>query len=82
MTHYEDPSPEDIKRFSNSETGFCPHCGEELWDDASQCHHCDRWIQTGVLHQDPIAYAFKKKFMTVVVITILIGFFWGVARLF
>jgi len=39
---YEGPSEEDLERFSREDTGYCPECGEEVWDDAPQCKACFR----------------------------------------
>jgi uncharacterized protein (DUF983 family) len=77
----EHPSQEDIDRFSD-ETGFCPHCGEEIWDDATQCHACDTWIETGTVHDNPTTLFFKKKCSILIIIIILIAFFWGVTNYF
>lgn len=39
MDDLEDPSPEDIERFSDV-TRKCPSCGKEVFDDAEVCYHC------------------------------------------
>jgi uncharacterized protein (DUF983 family) len=39
MSDREDPSPEDLERFSGV-TRACPACGEEVYDDAEVCYHC------------------------------------------
>jgi len=80
LPYDEGPSQEDIDQFSTDETGFCPHCGDEIWDDASQCTACGMWLQTGAVHQDKTTRAFKKKFIAIIVLFILLGFFWGVTR--
>ncbi|MBT4531160.1 MAG: hypothetical protein HOC27_08135 [Phycisphaerae bacterium] len=82
MYQDEGPSQEDIERFSTNETGFCPHCNEEIWDDASQCPECDYWLKDGTVHQNIEVRAFKKKFFILIIITLLICFFWGVTRFF
>ena len=40
----EDPSDEDLDRFS-AETGYCPDCGREVWDEAWECPHCGEVIE-------------------------------------
>ena len=39
MEDHEDPSQEDIERFSNV-TRTCAHCRKEVYDDADVCYHC------------------------------------------
>lgn len=39
MSKYEEPSPEDIERFSDV-TRTCPECKGEVHDDAEICYHC------------------------------------------
>jgi predicted amidophosphoribosyltransferase len=81
--HYDEgPSQEDLSRFSSDETGYCPNCGEDIYDDASQCPVCNSWLSEGVSHQDLVSKAFRKKFLVMIVIVILIGFFWSVRYLF
>ncbi|MEE2972131.1 MAG: hypothetical protein VX672_03310 [Planctomycetota bacterium] len=43
----DDPSDEDVDRFSG-EMGFCPDCGEEIWDEAWQCPHCGEVVENRV----------------------------------
>ena len=40
----EDPSEEDQLRFGD-ETGYCPDCGREIWDEAWQCPHCEAVVE-------------------------------------
>src|SRR5262245_46278337 len=39
MDDHEDPSPEDVERFSDV-TLTCPSCGKEVHDEAELCYHC------------------------------------------
>ena len=39
----EDPSEEDQQRFGD-DTGYCPECGAEIWDEAWQCPHCEEVV--------------------------------------
>lgn len=76
----EGPSQEDIERFSEDETGYCPNCGEEIWDDANRCNACDEWLHTGPSHQDRITRDLNKKLIVLISILVLIGFVWGLSR--
>ena len=78
----EGPSPEDIERFSDSETGYCPHCGSDIWDDVSRCPSCQSWLNDGTSHRDPVTNDFRKRFLIFIVVAILIAFLWGFRRLF
>lgn len=39
MEDHELPSEEDLARFSDV-TRTCPHCKEDVFDDAELCYHC------------------------------------------
>jgi DNA-directed RNA polymerase subunit RPC12/RpoP len=78
----EGPSQEDIERFSDRETGYCPHCGSEIWDDVIQCPSCNSWLKEGTSHRDPVSGDFRKRFIVIVVVVVLIGFLWGFRRFF
>ena len=39
MSKYEEPSSEDLERFSDV-TRTCPECKGEVHDDAEICYHC------------------------------------------
>jgi len=80
LVHDEGPSQEDIERFSQDETGFCPHCGEEIWDDASSCPSCHEWLRDGTTHQNPIAGEFNKRWLTLITLIVLTMFVWGIVR--
>ncbi|MBT5137204.1 MAG: zinc ribbon domain-containing protein [Phycisphaerae bacterium] len=84
MNMYNDqgPSEDDIDRFSQDETGYCPHCNEEIWDDAAKCPACGNWLHDGTRHEDQAVRYFKNKFVVCIVIALLLGFFWSVTRLF
>ncbi|MBC8201574.1 MAG: hypothetical protein H8E86_05950 [Planctomycetes bacterium] len=80
--HDEGPSVEDIERFSSHETGYCPRCGEEVWDDISKCPSCGIWMQQGASHRIPESSAFRKKCIVFIVVLLLVGFIYSVLRLF
>ncbi len=71
---YEGPSQEDIERFSSDESGYCPNCGEEIWDDVTQCPACGQWIQGNTAHRTPVENAFRKK-MIILIIALALGSF-------
>ena len=37
---YQGPSQEDIDRFADNTTDYCPACGEEVLDDSPKCKSC------------------------------------------
>jgi len=82
MMRDEGPSQEDIERFSSHETGYCPKCGAEIWDDAEQCPACGIWMQGGTSHREPIANEFRKRSILAVVIIILFACIYGLRRIF
>ncbi|MDP7006321.1 MAG: hypothetical protein QF718_08950 [Phycisphaerales bacterium] len=78
----QEPSEEDIERFSASETGYCPECGTEIWDDITQCSSCGTWLEHGVSHRDSVSNDFRKKSYLIIVAIILIAFSYGLLRFF
>ncbi|MDP6541907.1 MAG: zinc ribbon domain-containing protein [Phycisphaerales bacterium] len=78
----EGPSQEDIERFSRNETGFCPNCGEEVWDDSTQCNSCGFWLQEGTSSRHPVNDIFRKQSFAIIGVIVIIAFFWGLWRFF
>ncbi len=78
----EGPSEEDIERFSSHETGYCPHCGDEIWDDATRCPSCGIWLQRGISHRDPITNDMRKRFIVVIIVIVSFAFLYGLGRFF
>jgi hypothetical protein len=69
------PSPEDIARFGDDDrTGYCPHCGEEVWDDAERCAKCGQWMAGGARSRPPVDDDFRRRTFIAVAIITLIGF--------
>ncbi|MAI67728.1 MAG: hypothetical protein CMJ26_07630 [Phycisphaerae bacterium] len=71
---YEGPSEEDIERFSSDDTGYCPHCGEEIWDDVTQCPACGSWIQGSASHRTLLENDLRKR-MIILIIALALGAF-------
>ena len=67
----EGPSAEDLDRFGG-ETGYCPHCGEEIWDAAPACPACGEWVS--VQRRPPRTAARKRILTTVIALVTLIAF--------
>ena len=71
--HDEGPSPEDIDRFGG-DTGYCPACGAEVWDQAPQCPSCGHWIEGKVGSRPPMEAWMRSRTMLFVVIIVIIAF--------
>ncbi len=69
----EDPSPEDIERFSG-ETGFCPDCGDEVWDQAGQCPSCGAFLAGQTATRHPVEGRLRRRWMVVVAVIALLAF--------
>ena len=82
MIYNEGPSQEDIERFSRDETGFCPDCGEEVWDDAPQCNACGFLLEDGPSSRHPVDSTFRKQSFAIIGVIVFIAFFWGLWRFF
>jgi len=70
----EDPhDAADRARFS-SEKGFCPECGEEIYDAADICPKCFSWID-GTTHHRRTRFStgFRKLVVTALLAALLSG---------
>lgn len=65
--HDEDPSAEDVDRFGD-DSGYCPDCGQEVWDEAWQCPHCGEVIEGRILRDPPSGAASRISAKSVVVL--------------
>lgn len=75
----EGPSSEDIERFS-AETGHCPFCGAEIWDQADVCPKCRNYIGGDTLSRHPVETWWRKKWGVLVILAVLLGllaFLWA-----
>ena len=79
----EGPSQEDIDRFEH-ETGFCPDCGSEVWDEAYACPECGEVIEGRIARIKPDPAGSRIGFRTtVVLVAVLVLVLLGLAlRLF
>jgi len=68
----EDPSSEDMARFS-SETGFCPECGAEIWDEAFACPECDAIVEGQVTREQPASSKLSRRTAIVLVAVLIMG---------
>jgi predicted amidophosphoribosyltransferase len=73
----EGPSAEDIARFSDTE-GYCPDCGEQVYDNAQVCPVCRSEIDGRVLWEQPIESWFDARWKGVVVALVILGLMSGV----
>tara|TARA_B100000579_G_C22475949_1_gene685638 strand:+ start:336 stop:590 length:255 start_codon:yes stop_codon:yes gene_type:complete len=73
----EFPSEEDIQRFSDA-TGFCPDCGEEIYDDSDWCPKCNNSLhKKGTGHRHPLSNFMTKKIGVIVLVILLLAFLWA-----
>lgn len=68
----EDPSDDDIERFS-SDTARCPECGEEVWDQADVCPECGAAMTDGPGSRSTIERHFTQKWIIVVVVILILA---------
>ncbi len=69
----EGPSDQDIERFSE-ETGHCPNCGAEVWDQAEFCPDCGDQIGSNISRYAPIDRDMRNRMFILVIVLIIIGF--------
>ena len=69
----QDPSPEDLERFSG-DTAFCPDCGAEVWDQAEVCSSCGAYLHGETVSQPPVQGWFRRRWLTLVAVITAIAF--------
>lgn len=69
----EDPSPQDIERFAG-DTGFCPDCGAEVWDQAPACPSCGSMLAGGTATHHPVEGGLRRRWIVVVAVIVLLAF--------
>ena len=80
MSHYEEidegPSPEDLERFGGDgdDTGYCPQCGEEVWDQVDVCPQCGHAMTGGPGSRAPFEAWWRRRTILLVTIIVLIAF--------
>jgi hypothetical protein len=67
----EDPSPEDIERFSDA-TAYCPDCGAEVWDQADVCPKCFAYLGGDTATRSPMQEWFRRRWILLVIIVLII----------
>ncbi len=69
----EDPSPEDLERFSG-DTALCPDCGAQVWDQAEVCSSCGAYLHGETVSQPPVQRWFRRRWLTLVAVVTAIAF--------
>ncbi|MBC03254.1 MAG: hypothetical protein CMJ34_08110 [Phycisphaerae bacterium] len=70
----DDPTDEDVDRFS-SQTGYCPDCGGEVWDEAWQCPHCGAVVEDRIRrerHADPVSRHLSSRTIVLLVVILVV----------
>lgn len=79
MIEDDGPSLEDLDRF-DSETAYCPDCGEEIWDLVEVCPECGAHLPDGPQRDPPDQSAFQARWIAVVIVLVILGLL-GLSRL-
>ena len=69
----EDPSPEDLERFSR-DTAFCPDCGAEVWDQAEVCSACGAYLHGETMRHPLREGRRRRQWLTLVAVITAIAF--------
>lgn len=69
----EGPSEDDLQRFGD-DSGYCPRCGEQIWDNAEVCPACGDMVGGKVSSRNPIQRERRKQMFIVVAVIVLIAF--------
>jgi predicted amidophosphoribosyltransferase len=73
----EGPSDDDLNRFGNegSQSGWCPDCDAEVYDEAEFCQECGNQISGRVLRRPRAATVFRKRMIILVTLVVIAVFF-------
>ncbi len=69
----EGPSSEDIYRFGH-DTGYCPECGAEVWDQAPYCPECSEYIEGQALPRPKQSDEAQHRFRNLIIFLVMAGF--------
>ena len=72
----EDPSPEDIERFSH-ETARCPDCGAEVWDAADVCPKCFAYLGGNTGSRSPYGQWLRGRWLLLIIALLIIAMLFG-----
>ena len=71
----EGPSQEDLERFGEIGTAYCPYCSEEISELADVCPHCKSWLTRGPSRERPFNEWWRQRTITGIIIILLIAMF-------
>lgn len=73
----EGPSDADIQRFGDEgdQSGWCPDCGAQVYDEAEFCPDCGNQIGGRVLRRPRAATVFRKRMIILVTLVVIAVFF-------
>lgn len=68
----EGPSAADLDRFGG-DTGYCPACGAEVYDQAEFCPECGEHLGGAVKSRPPMEDWFRQRWIALVVVLVVLG---------
>lgn len=69
-----EPDENEGDDLPEEQTGYCPECGAEVWDQADICPKCFSVITGGVLHRPPMERWWRGRWKVIVVVAVLVAF--------
>lgn len=69
----EGPTEADLERFSR-DTGYCPDCGAEVFDQADICPACYAYLGGDVARRPPFQQWYRRRWTAMVIVAILVAF--------
>ncbi len=68
----EDPTEEDVERFSSPCVGRCPECGQQVIEDVDICPRCHAFLWDGVqMKQNSKMHRMRGIFILLTIVLIL-----------